>query len=193
MVVDSVVGGPSIEAPVVTLRVAEPLTEPQISSAFVDPSLIETYATVLRRSPPDSSLTTLGDRIYTYQCGGSGRRIDQFRRVVDELKRDRSSRRAIIQLWDPENDLGARGLSSPASHCFLQFTVREERVHLAAFSRSIDAWEGALPNMLGFVSLQERLAQRLRLDVGSYSHVIVSYHIYLQHIPLARHILGDGA
>jgi thymidylate synthase len=190
LLVDSLVGGPSIEASLVTIRVAEPLTEPRISSAFVDPGLVDSYVEMLRARSPDVSTTkTLGDRIYAYQCGNN-KPIDQFRRVVDELKRDPGSRRAIIQLWDPASDLAARGLSSPASHVFLQFTVRQEKVNLAAFSRSIDAWEGAVPNMLGFIALQERLARRLRLQVGWYSHVVVSYHLYLQHIPLATELLG---
>ena len=172
------------------MRISEPQTEPRISPAFVDPSLVEGYIDVVRRrSSSSAGIKTLGDRIHAYQCGNKGRGIDQFRRVVEELKRDPGSRRAIIQLWDPATDLAVRSLSSPASHCFLQFTVRDDLLNLAAFSRSIDAWHGAVPNMLGFISLQERLADRLHLDTGWYSHVVVSYHIYLQHIPLATESL----
>jgi thymidylate synthase-like protein len=190
--IDSEVGGPSIEASLVTLRALEPDRNPRISDVYVDPELIDSYAAVLRRPEGHGANEpkTIASRIYAYEAGAA-KPIDQFKSCVDQLRRNPLSRRAIIQLWDPASDLGAKGLDSPASHCFLQLRIRDGALHMIAVSRSVDAWLGALPNMLGFFALQERAAERLKLEVGSYSHAIASYHIYLRDVPAACEALSQ--
>lgn len=188
--VDSDTGGPSLEAPLVSLRVRHPDVQPQSSSAFVEPELIDSYEGLLReRSGQVADETkTLANRIYAYP-GPRGEKINQLQLCWRELEESSSSRRAIIQLWEPAADLAERGTGSPASHVFLQLTVRSGAVNIVVFSRSVDAWLGALPNMLGFFSLQKKTADKLGLGIGSYSHVIVSYHIYMRDIPAARSAL----
>jgi thymidylate synthase len=189
--VDSEDGGPSVEAPLARLQVLEPDTEPQRSAIFPEPELIESYADLLREPQGQTAeeTKTIASRIYAYERP-DGTRIDQLALCWKELEENPASRRAIIQIWDPASDLAREGTASPASHLLLQLTVREDRVHLSVVSRSVDAWLGALPNMLGFFSLQRKTAEKLGLEIGSYSHLIVSFHIYLRDIPAARAALG---
>lgn len=188
--VDSITGGPSIEAPLVRLHVLHPDIQPQHSPAFVEPELIDSYEGVLRERTGQTAdeTKTIANRIYAYP-GPDGGVIDQLELCWHELEESSSSRRAIIQLWDPAADLAARGTGNPASHIFLQLTVRSGAINMIVVSRSVDAWLGALPNMLGFFSLQKKTSERLKLEIGTYSHVIVSYHIYLRDIPAARSAL----
>ncbi len=190
--VDSLVGGPSIEARAAMLRVKQPTLEPRVSDAYVDPELIESYSDLLvprTLANADDAVRTIADRIYRFPTSSSDT-LDQYASALKELRRDPQSRRAIIQIWDPPVDLSADGRASPSGHCFLQFLARDGVLDLAAASRSVDAWLGAVPNMLAFVGLQEKAAARLKLKVGSYSHMIVSYHIYVRDIPLASNALS---
>lgn len=129
-------------------------------------------------------MLTVADRIYAWPTS-SGKSLDQMRRAVSELRANPTSRRAIIQIWDPQFDLATKPRATPSGHCFFYFSIRDSALNLTVTSRSIDAWNGALPNMLTLVAVQQEVADRLNLPVGSYSHFIISYHIYVRDIPNA--------
>jgi hypothetical protein len=192
--VDSAIGGPSVEARAAVLRVRHPFHEPRIPDLYSDPDLIETYKSLLLRpaaTPNTEAVQTVADRIHSYPSG-TRRGIDQFAQAIKDLRRDPLSRRAIIQVWNPQEDLRAPGKASPSGHCFLQLIARDGAVELVAASRSIDAWIGAIPNILAFTELQQKAADRLGLAVGTYCQMIVSYHLYLRDIPVVLAALGDG-
>lgn len=190
-VVDTTTGGPTVELDSVMLRTLEPLTEPRVSELFLDPQLIAEYANLLtrpsRRRPAE--VLTIADRIYAYP-DSAGAKLDQLRRVAAALRGNPTTRRAIIQLWHPGLDLGGGLSGTPSGHCFIQFAIRANALNAIVCSRSVDAWTGALPNMLTFVGLQEKLAHQLGLPVGTYTHFIVSYHIHLRDLPSAMEAFG---
>lgn len=100
--------------------------------------------------------------------GGYGPRLfkqrghDQVRNVVDLLRANPRSRRAVIQLFNAE-DNSRRYVEVPCTTT-LQFMVRDERVHLLTTMRSNDAYKG-LPHDV-FASRCCRRLWRVHLDTS---------------------------
>lgn len=183
-VVDTATAGATLELQGVTIRVLEPLSEPRVSQRYPFHEMIKDYGNLLtrpgRRRHADA--LTIADRIYGWPLN-KDRKLDQLRRVREELKRDATSRRAIIQLWNPAEDLATGPATNPSGHCLVHFTLREGALQTTLVSRSVDAWNACLPNMLAFVGLQETLAGQLGATVGIYTQFIISFHIYIRDLP----------
>lgn len=192
-VTDTSTAGPTLELDSVLLRILEPWAEPLVSERCAAPDLVRDYATLLTRPGkrrPEEVLT-LADRIYAYPDGGTTKGIDQLGKVVAQLRKNPLSRRAIVQIWHPAADLSSDVTATPAGHCLIHFTIRETLLNMTVWSRSIDAWNGALPNFVAFSGLQEYVGKRLATPVGSYTHFVSSYHMYLRDIPAALDAFAD--
>ncbi|MGH8604599.1 MAG: thymidylate synthase, partial [Gammaproteobacteria bacterium] len=177
-IVDTDTGGATIELESLLLEVLNPLAEPRVSDRFITPQLIDGYQGVFiapgRHRPQDT--LTIADRIYAWPT--AGKNLDQVRRIVAELKSNPTSRRAIVQIWNPELDLpSTTSKGAPSGHCFFYFSIRNEVLNLTVSSRSVDAWNGSLPNILALTNLQQEVARRLKIPVGVFRQFIISYHI----------------
>lgn len=119
--------------------------------------------------------------------GGYGPRIrglhfgfDQLAHVIDILREDPLSRRAVIAIYDPEIDTES-GRDIPCND-FLQFQSRLGALHLTVTVRSNDAmwgWSGI--NAFEWSTLQEIVAHLLGLTVGTLTFNIGNLHVYEQH------------
>lgn len=175
------------------LRVAEPTREPRLSDRYVDPDLIEGFGSLFEKRKgkrPDEAIT-IADRIYAWPTA-AGRSLDQFQKVVAELRANPTSRRAIIEIWNPDQDLNSKSGGVPSGHCYFYFVVRDGYLNLTANSRSVDAWIGEPPNLLTLAKLQQEIARRLTVECGTLTRFIMSYHIYLRDIPEAAKAFGEA-
>lgn len=114
--------------------------------------------------------------------------IDQLRHVVDTLKNDSLSRRAVIAIYDPAVDTSP-GKDIPCND-FLQFQNRGGKLYLTVTVRSNDVmwgWSGI--NAFEWSVLQEIVASLLRLSVGPLTFNIGSLHLYEMHWKKAREIV----
>lgn len=107
--------------------------------------------------------------------------VDQLKVVINELRVNPGSRRAVLSMWGPANDLSvmaAGGADVPCNvNCF--FTVREGNLHMSVQCRSNDMWWGAHgANAVHFSVLQEYMAACLGLGVGTMFQYAWNYHIY---------------
>lgn len=110
--------------------------------------------------------------------------IDQIRHVLDLLNEDRTSRRAVAAIYDPEIDT-APGKDIPCND-FLSFIGRKGRLDMSVFVRSNDlvwGWSGI--NAFEWSALQEIMAGILGLEVGHLVFNTTSLHIYDRHWPKA--------
>ena len=153
-----------------TFTATEPLREPMISRLFIgDPRSLEQY----RQEMLDGILDFEVDRgnwEYTYH-----RRMErQFPLIIDELRRNPDSRRAVISVRD-ETDLAT---GSPACLQSVQYLLRGGALHCKVLLRSNDAAKAAFMNAFALVCLQKRFADELGVTVGSYTHRANSYHVY---------------
>ena len=105
-----------------------------------------------------------------------GAQEDQLWRVVDLLLRDRDSRQAVVQIFDPARDwAGAKDVPCTVGH---RFFVRSGRLHLHTTMRSQDLWLGMPYDIFANTLLQELMAGWLGLEVGRYDHFVDSLHLY---------------
>jgi thymidylate synthase len=104
---------------------------------------------------------------------------DQLGKLVELLKKDPTSRHAVIVTWDPASD-GLGGTKRANVPCPYSFTVNiiGGRLHLHNMVRSNDMVLGFPADVAGFALLQTMLAQKLGVGVGIYSHSISNAHVY---------------
>jgi len=190
--VGSATGGDSLELENMIITVAKPRTDAPLPKRFLFPELVQQYATVADKGLNSliDDVQTIFDRVNLWPARHRSP-IPQLDYVVAELKANSASRRGVVALWDPEIDLTRPREAPPLCHCGFYFSVRNARLNMSVTSRSIDAWMGAVPNMVAFFKIQQQVARRLRIPVGDYTHHAFSYHIYQNHLPKARASFSD--
>jgi thymidylate synthase len=114
---------------------------------------------------------------------------NQLGNIIKLLQQRRSSRQAVIQLFDA-SDVG-RGYGVPCT-CTLQFLVRKDRLHMVVNMRSNDAYLGLPHDVFAFTMLQELVARAVGADVGEYTHFVGSLHLYDERHDRARAFLGEA-
>lgn len=112
--------------------------------------------------------------------------------VVEELKRDPATRRAVAVIRRPD-DL-ARGLMSYFCASEIQFLIRGSKLDMHVRMRSNDAWHGLCYNLFQFGQLQCTVARCLGIQPGRYHHIVGSMHLYERHWKKATECCptGDG-
>ena len=108
-----------------------------------------------------------------------GRTIDQIAWVVDEIKRNPSSRRLIVTAWNPA-DLDRMALAP--CHCLFQFFVADGRLSCQLYQRSGDVFLGVPFNIASYALLTAMMAQVCDLKVGEFIHTLGDAHLYSNHI-----------
>jgi len=129
--------------------------------------------------------------------GGYGPRIfnlhnkyDQLQCVIDLLRRNPSTRRAVIQIFDA-SDIAAEHREIPCT-CTIQFAIRNNELNMFTSMRSNDAFIGLPHDIFAFTMLQELLARTLNVDLGTYSHSVASLHLYAKDRKQAIEYLNEG-
>lgn len=118
---------------------------------------------------------------------------DQLDEIVDHLKASPNSRRAVLSMWDgwgvhqtASNDfamngdlLSARDSADVPCNTHIYFRIRKGVLDMTVCCRSNDVWWGAHgANAVHFSILQEYVAARLNVPVGTMTQVSNDYHVY---------------
>jgi thymidylate synthase len=112
------------------------------------------------------------DTNYT-NCG-----YDQVKNVLQMLKEDPTSRRIIINLWDP---LSLNDTVLPACHVLYQFKVIGNKLSCSLYQRSGDMGLGVPFNIASASLLTIIFAKLSGLEPYELIHTIGDSHIYLDH------------
>jgi hypothetical protein len=105
-------------------------------------------------------------------------RDDQLQAAIEELQHDPDSRRAVVALWQPDEDVGYKGKDMPCN-CTLFFKIRRNRLNLTVANRSNDmVWGAYGANAVQFATILEYVAGKLGVPVGRYVQVSDSFHVY---------------
>jgi thymidylate synthase len=112
--------------------------------------------------------------------GGS---VDQIRWVLDEIRRNPSSRRLVVSAWNPA-DLDRMALAP--CHCLFQFYVADGRLSCQLYQRSADVFLGVPFNIASYALLTHMIAQTSGFRPGDFVHTFGDAHLYLNHIEQAR-------
>jgi thymidylate synthase (methanogen type) len=140
---------------------------------WVYPPLEEIRNIILSKNLAPVYSYIYGPRIFNYR--NKINQIENF--VIPLLRETKESRRAVVTLWDPEEDSnvykkGVPGLIS------LDFKLRKNRLNVTAIIRSNDLFFGWPANIFQIYSLLEMLTKRLDCLSGSITIFSTSIHIF---------------
>lgn len=112
--------------------------------------------------------------------------FDQVAQVIDTLKRDPYSRRAVIDfnVPNPERFETKDEICTIA----LVFELRGGKLDCTGIMRSDDVWLGTPYDVVFFTELQKHIANELRVAYGKYTHFAVSLHAYEKDIDRIREV-----
>lgn len=108
--------------------------------------------------------------------------FDQLEKAYLSLQNNPESRQVVMQIWDPKidfpDDLGQPVSEDiPCNICSL-LKVRNNKLEWTQILRSNDIFLGVPYNFVQFTGLQEILAGWLNVEVGTYTQLSDSLHIY---------------
>ena len=104
---------------------------------------------------------------------------DQLDEVIRLLRRNPTTRQAVIQMWDSA-DL-QKDTKDKACNTQLVFDTRGNRLNMSVFNRSNDIWWGALgANVVHFSVLQEVVSSAINLPIGVYRQISNNLHLYTE-------------
>jgi len=105
---------------------------------------------------------------------------DQLDVVIELLKKQPQSRRAVIQIWDCQTDLHAhQSLKDIPCNLIITPWIHNQLLDLTVFCRSNDVvWGAAGVNAVQFSILQEYLATNIGVGVGLLYQISNNFHAY---------------
>jgi len=125
--------------------------------------------------------------VYGYQWRSwpapDGRHVDQIAAVVEQIRRNPTSRRLIVSAWNVA-DIPRMALAP--CHLLFQFYVVDGRLSCQMYQRSADVFLGVPFNIASYALLTCMLAQVTDLKPGEFVHTLGDAHLYLNHLEQAR-------
>ena len=109
---------------------------------------------------------------------------DQLQRAITELRFNPQSRRAIVVHYDI-NELDRYKYDTPCNDV-LNFYIKDDKLHLSVFARSIDLVYGFCNDQYTFAKLMEMVAFQLEIPVGEMHWMITNLHIYPRHYEMFK-------
>ncbi len=102
--------------------------------------------------------------------------VDQIQYVIDEIKRNPSSRRLVVTAWEPGNAIASK---LPPCHYSFVFNVNNGKLNCHLTQRSGDIALGIPFNLAAYSLLTQVIAQQVGLELGEFAHTIIDAHIYV--------------
>lgn len=163
----------------VGLAAAEAL---QLVGGFSDPGAL------MQVSPHFSEFTDGG----VFHAPYGPRIATQIQPAIDWLWRDKDTRKAWIQVWDPMADLLTHDTRDHPCTTAIQFMIRDEKLNAHVFMRANDAWRGFPYDVFQFSQLQQAVAGTLGIEPGIYFHHATSFHLYDTNLPMVEGLTSSS-
>lgn len=120
--------------------------------------------------------------------------ITQYQWAIQSLMNDSNTRQAILHFNKPAHQY----LTNKDFVCtmYANLHIRQNKLYMSVYMRSNDAIWGTPTDVAFFCSLQMQIHAHLKeiypdLELGTYTHVANSYHVYDRHYDLAQRMLGS--
>ena len=140
-----------------------------------DPS-IDKLGEINGSIPPIWETMADSDRQVRSNYGWQWERNHQLDKVIAMLKTNPETRQAVISIYDGK-EISTYSKDTPCTYA-VQFTVLDNKLHMAVLMRSNDLWFGFCNDQYCFASLQELVAERLFIELGTYYHFAHNLHLY---------------
>lgn len=116
-----------------------------------------------------------------------GTEVDQIAEAIRLIKEDPTSRRIIVNAWNPgELEL----MALPPCHMFMQFFVANGKLSLFMHQRSCDMFLGVPFNIASYSLLLHMVAQVTGLEAYEFVHSLGDTHIYNNHFDAVKEQLA---
>jgi thymidylate synthase len=116
-----------------------------------------------------------------------GKEIDQLAEAIRLIKENPSSRRIIVNAWNPGE---LEQMALPPCHMFFQFFVANNKLSLQMYQRSCDMFLGVPFNIASYSLLLHMVAQVTNLEPYEFIHTLGDAHIYNNHIEQVKEQLS---
>ena len=150
-----------------------------------DVDFIGKYASMWNRITDDGKTNNSAyGYIIKYKHG-----FDQLEKIIELLKVDPYSRRAVININVPNENV-IKTKDEMCTIC-LNFQLRNSKLNCTAVMRSNDIYTGTVYDITYFILLQKYVASRLNVSCGDYTHIALSLHVYDKHIEKISNIVNS--
>lgn len=157
-----------------------------------NPAFIENYASLWKSlHNPDGTVNSAYGNLLFREKNEHG--FTQYNWVIESLKKDKDSRQAFMHFNKPHHQF----LENKDQVCTLQalFHIRENKLHMTLTMRSNDVIYGFMTDWAFFSILQYHVYLHLKkyyseLQMGTYTHISHSMHLYERHYELVEKMVG---
>jgi thymidylate synthase len=104
---------------------------------------------------------------------------NQLNKVIDELKRNKETRRAIVVHYIL-HEIDRYKYDTPCNDV-LNFYIKDDKLHLTVFARSIDLVFGFCNDQYTFAKLMEYVSRKTKYPIGQMHWFITNLHVYPRH------------
>ncbi len=169
----------------VVIEIISPSEEPMVPNTYQFPELIEEYTQWITKRSNIHNIAA--ERMYYWRKRSSGY-IDQEKLICDHILSHPTTRSAIISVWSPEDVSSERIVVSPIMFSAM---LREGKLNLFVLARSVDAWTGAVPELISLAKWHKRIAKRVDAEIGHLYYHALNYHIYDADLPVVAVVFRD--
>jgi len=147
---------------------------------FTKKELEAYYPQVLTANKIQGINYTYGQRLMDHEG------VDQIRSVIEKLKKEPFTRRAIAVTWDVGKDV-----YNEHAPCLdlVNFIVQDNRLFMNAYFRSHDMYRGWPQNAFALRKLQKHVSEETGIKMGSMTIFSASAHIYEESMKEVQEIL----
>lgn len=140
---------------------------------------IQLYTNAWDRMSDDGEIvnSNYGEKIQNAVDWKHGTVFDQLKMCEELLQRDPNTRQAVIHIKEATNVIENPTKDLNCTVC-LQFLLRDGKLYMTTYMRSNDLWMGFPNDVFQFTCIQIYLAMRLGVELGTYTHVAASLHLY---------------
>jgi len=151
---------------------------------WIYPTKEELSSIILNKEESALYEFSYGPRIFDYQRNKD--QINDF--VIPLLKKDQSTRRAVVSLYNPSTDSNILSKNIP-SIMFMHFKIKDNMLNLTCFIRSNDFFIGWPGNIYQIFVLQRYVSEKLDLKIGTLTTISCSAHVFHEHFEIVDKIL----
>lgn len=107
--------------------------------------------------------------------------LDQISVAIAMLKKDPTSRRVVIGMWDPVRDLNKNSKDIPCNDMIKLWVDQTRRLHMVVFNRSNDVvWGCYGANAVHMSILHEYISAMVDVVQGTLTQISCDFHAYLE-------------
>ena len=164
---------------------AEGVRTMRLAKSWIYPSEEELANIMLNKEAASIYDYLFGQRIFSYR--DTFDQVDEY--VIPLLQQRPNSRRAVIALLDPVEDLRL-GAKNIMGLCLIHFQVVDKRLCVTAVIRTSGFFTGWPANVYQVSKLQEYVARALSLPQGSITTISLSAHLFKENLEDIGEVLG---